>query len=69
MQEFRRAPARYIQESFEKAGSYAEARALIEEGAELRGNKCKRPTKVAPGCEMPEILRKALKGPRFTLHP
>ena len=58
MQEFRRAPAQHIQESFEKAGCYAEARVLIEGGQELQSNKCKRPVKPAPACEMPKILRK-----------
>ncbi|CAK9061080.1 unnamed protein product [Durusdinium trenchii] len=61
LQEFRRAPAAFIKETFAKAGSYSEARAMVEDSEEVNGNKTKRPQKLAPPCEIPKLLQKEME--------
>lgn len=60
MQEFRRAPAHFVRETFAEAGSYCEARAIIQDSSEVKSNSSKRPNKPAPPVEMPGILRKEM---------
>ena len=61
LQEFRRAPVTLVREAFAQAGSYCEARAIIEDSAEVNRNKGKRPIKPGPPCEIPNILKKEME--------
>ncbi|CAE7237164.1 RNF216 [Symbiodinium natans] len=60
MTEFRRAPAATIRSAFEQAGTYSQARSILEASDEKESLKCSRPKKPAPPCEVPAMLQKEM---------
>jgi len=60
MTEFRKAPAPTIRAAFEQAGTYSQARSILEASEDNESLKCCRPKKPAPPCEVPAMLQKEM---------
>ncbi|CAJ1373536.1 unnamed protein product [Effrenium voratum] len=70
MSEFRRAPVAMIRSAFQQAGTYSEAKAIIEGSSEVTSLKSKRPPKAAPPCDVPPLLQKEVQlgGEAVSIH-